>query len=451
MIRRFPAVDFRTSVAAAVALLAATCIADRQPLAVYSQPETTRSRETVTTPTSGSKVTGTESVTVDGDGNATVSSGVGFENAAGTKTTTRDGATTVTRKVDSTTAGSATTTAGSDGSVDIAVGGRRGNSASVSTETRHGDADGTHYTHSGSLTVEGGGTAEVTVGTGGAKAELGADLTVQGTVGVSGQYGNERYNVHGEGEIKVSAELVAALKAELKVDENGAAVGIDGKIGASSSVEGTIKGGVTLCGVPVDVVLSGSVSVGAEASAAAGAAYDATTGKLTLTLEASAVLGAGAGGSIQVEVGVKQLSELVAGQLGRVSEQLVLAVLGDDTEYIRDLLQTKDLREKIRKILLHEIDKNGKRGDKDFLKKMAEALMAMYDRGGEFSELYQYLRALIDRDHTGAQAILRKIAEQMARREEGGDPFDSEAEDEDEENDGSRAPTFQGVTPLEAY
>ena len=140
------------------------------------------------------------------------------------------------------------------------------------------------------------------------QAKIGVDGSI--TIGAQGQLGDDKNNVHGSGEVTLSAEAVAEIAGQFTVGPDGAVAKVDAKIGASVSAEGTIKGGVTIWGVPIDVVLTGAVSAGAEASAGAEFSFDPTTGKMKVHLEASAVLGVGAQGGIEVEIGVAQLMEI---------------------------------------------------------------------------------------------------------------------------------------------
>lgn len=140
------------------------------------------------------------------------------------------------------------------------------------------------------------------------QAKVGVDGSI--TIGAQGQLGDDKNNIHGSGEVTLSAEAVAEIAGQFKVGPDGAVAKADAKIGVSVSAEGTIKGGVTIWGVPIDVVLTGAVSAGAEASAGAEFSFDPKTGKMKVHLEASAVLGVGAHGGIEVEIGVAQLVEI---------------------------------------------------------------------------------------------------------------------------------------------
>ena len=163
-------------------------------------------------------------------------------------------------------------------------------------------------------------------------AKVGVDGSV--TVGVNGQIGDDQNNIHGSGEITLSAEVVAEIKGQLTVNDDGTVVAkADARIGASVSADATIKGGVTIWGVPIDVVLTGGVSAGAEAGASAGVTFDAKTGKLKVTLEASAVLGVGAHGNVTVEIGIVQLAEAIGTGIGNV-----IGGIGNKIEGIGDTL-----------------------------------------------------------------------------------------------------------------
>lgn len=191
------------------------------------------------------------------------------------------------------------------------VGGRHGGEVSAGGEHWNAGAQG------GATGEAGWSVGADDKGNVGAKggAKVGADGSV--TVGVSGKVGDDQNNVHGSGEITLSAEVVAEIAGQFTVGQDGTVVAkAEAKVGASVSADGTIKGGVTVWGVPVDVVLAGGVSAGAEAGASAGATFDANTGKLKLTLEASAVLGVGAHGNISVEIGIVQLAQAIGTGIG---------------------------------------------------------------------------------------------------------------------------------------
>lgn len=186
-------------------------------------------------------------------------------------------------------------------SLTVGTGGSKSAEGSFSSQT----TDGSRTTE-----VHGKSNAEVsarqtfTMGKNG--AEYNADLGVKTETSVGGgtQIGSDENNVHASADATISAEMAARIKARLKADQDGIRANAEGKVGASVSAEGTIKGGVTLWGIPLDVKLTGAVKAGAEASGKAGIQYDAKTGKVTMVLEGSAVLGVGAKGGIEVELGV---------------------------------------------------------------------------------------------------------------------------------------------------
>ena len=217
---------------------------------------------------------------------------------------------------------------GKDGnrSVEVgdSVGGRVGAEASAGGDNWNAEAQAGASAEAGwSVGADEEGNVGVKTG-----AKVGADASV--TVGVNGQIGDDQNNVHGSGEVKLSAEVVAEIAAQLTVNEDGTVVAkAEAHAGASVSADATIKGGVTVWGVPVDVVLTGGVSAGAEAGAAAGAEFDAKTGKLKVTLEASAVLGVGAHGNVSVEIGVVQLAQALGTGLGNAVEKI-----GEGVEYV---------------------------------------------------------------------------------------------------------------------
>lgn len=143
-----------------------------------------------------------------------------------------------------------------------------------------------------------------------AEGKLGGNL--KGHAGYeieSGKLGNENYNVALGGKAYAEAELTAEIAANLKIDKEGAELHAGGKIGASLSVGGEVSLKGELMGVPVNVTLEGKASVGAAAQA--GADIEFKNGKLKITAEAGAVLGAGAEGKVTIEVGVAELAQLV--------------------------------------------------------------------------------------------------------------------------------------------
>ena len=171
-------------------------------------------------------------------------------------------------------------------------------------------------------------------------AKVGVDGSV--SVGVHGQVGDDQNNIHGSGEVTLSAEVIAEIQGQLTVNEDGTVEAkAEAKVGASVSADATIKGGVTIWGVPVDVVLEGGVSAGAEAGASAGATFDPKKGTIKVTLEASAVLGVGAHGNISVEIGIVQLAEAIGRGIGNAVEKIG-DTLGDLWDWIDKKIGGKD-------------------------------------------------------------------------------------------------------------
>lgn len=160
------------------------------------------------------------------------------------------------------------------------------------------------------------------------KAKVGSDGSI--SIGTEGQLGDDENNIHGSGEIKLSAELVAEIEGQFKVGDDGVVAKAGGKIGASASASGTVRGGVTLWGVPLDVQLTGAAAVGAEASAGAEFSFNPVTGKMKLSLQASAVVGGGVKGRIQVEIGISQLVELVDEKIGELWDWIKSKWNGED-------------------------------------------------------------------------------------------------------------------------
>lgn len=353
-------------------------------------------------------------------------------------------------------------------------------SEQVSAETpRHGDKDGSNWGAKGSASAEGSISATAESGNGKESAEVKAGITMEGKVSMDGRYGDDQYNVHGEGEVKLSAELVAAIKGTLQANEEGVAAAVEGKIGASVSVEGVIKGGVTVMGVPLDVKFTGAASLGAEVSGKAGFVFDPETGKAKIILEASAVVGAGLKGGVEVEVGVQQLAELIA-KLNPVEavynagEKMgytaTMWFLGDNSEYTQKLLAAKDWQEALQLILEHAYKKGGKNSEimdkmiKDLMDAVRNggspwrAIMAATDlgRGDASSGLAHYMKLL---DEIGQLKEVQPVTvkpvaitapESIKPRDpdNGGSPLDEQPEGE---GDSQGSDTFKGVTPFKAY
>lgn len=389
--------------------------------------------------------------TSTGEGNASFSIGGTQSHTDTTTTTSDDGKTThETTTTDSTHVGTTVSSDEKTGETTATIGVDRtiGGGASVT----YGDANGTHGGAGVSGEVKGGVGGSGTIGPGYVEGGLEAGISAHGSVSVEGQYGNDQYNVHGEGEITISAELAAKLKAHLGRDGDGYAAVVSGEAGAAVSLEGKITGGITVCGVPIDVTLSGGVSAGAQVSGTAGAVFK--DGKLIVTLEASAVLGVGAKGGIQVEVGVDQLKDLLLSGISNGAEKLVTAILGDESDYINDLLNTNDLGERIRKILKHELEKNEKwksMGGENLL----QNILDMIANGCDFGTAYQLARAAARGDMEEFSRILEIIRQKMAAGKNGGETaFDNpnpESGDGGSSTSEDSGPKPVGLTPLQAY
>ena len=400
---------------------------------------------------SGSGTVNSSTTTKD-DGSTTTTSGVSLSGGQQTsdKTTNADGSTTTTTYGEKFNVGS---TASSDGTGSVTYG--VGENAKAETQKKYGEQGGTSGETHASGEINTG--VKYTAGTteNGAAVKLEGDISVRGKVGASGQVGNDEYNVHGSGEIEVSAELVAKLQAVAEKTPDGSVkIKAGGEAGAAATLEGTIKGGITVMGVPIDVVLSGGVSVGAKASAGAGFEFDATTGMAKLTLEASAVLGAGAEGSITVEVGAEQLKELLIGKVRDIVDRVVTGALGgDQTEYIKDVLNSNGWEEMFKKIAQHELDKIGS-------KLSVDNLLEMIKKGGLAGDVFRFLDALKDKDHEKAMAILNKIKEDIQKATASANgPFDQDPNEGKEDGtggnpgsgtSGSRAKPV-GLTPFKVY
>ena len=392
---------------------------------------------------------GSSSSSDGGDGSSVTLGGSQTHTETNTRQTA-DGRGNVTGTTTDSTHVGITTEAGDDGSSTVKVGADR--TVGGSENVTYGDQNGTHAggTVSGEGSAKAGG--QVTTGPGGITAEAEVGISAQGTISVEGQYGSDQYNVHGSGEITISAELAAKLKTQLTIDENGMAAVAGGELGAAVSLDGKITGGVTICGVPIDVTLSGGVSAGAKVAAQAGAVFDAKTGTLVITLEASAVLGAGAHGGVQVSVGVDQLKDLLIHGVASGAEKLFTAIIGDESDYIKDILSTSDLGERIKKMLKHELDKNERwrnMGGANLL----QNILDMIANGCDFGLAYQLARAAARNDTEEFNRLLELIRAKIAanKKSDDGDPFDNGATD-DGSVAGSEASGGQneirGVTPI---
>lgn len=287
-------------------------VADNLDVSVTTKKETEADgRKTTETNTGSFSVNDKETVTPDGKTTSDHGREVGFEHKTETEVSKGDHHEVKVSENDSIRANTDVSTDGGNGdTATVGVGYTKGYNADAEI---HAGADGKYAggnveadarAHAG-LDAD----ATWTVGPDGivgtADVRFGADAEVH--VGADGRLGTEDYNVHVGADVKISAEAAAEIKARILAGEEGFGAEAEAKAGVSVGAEGAIKGGVTIWGIPFDVVLSGGVKAGAEASARGGIMYDAETGKLTLELGASAVAGVGGKVGATVEIGVGQL------------------------------------------------------------------------------------------------------------------------------------------------
>lgn len=221
---------------------------------------------------------------------------------------------------------------------------------------------------------------EISFGKNGLGYDANAGVTVENTTSGSVQYGSDDYNVHASGEVKISAEMAAKIKAQLQADQNGIRAGAEGGVGASVSAGGTVKGGATVWGIPIDVVLTGAVKAGAEASGKAGVQYDAKTGKVTMVLEASAVLGVGAQGGVAVELGVGEAFKKVLETAAKLKD----SPLGQNVvDTVQDMIQSALSAEDGIKVaeILEEINKSVESGAKAVSQQLLDKLVNSLPEG----------------------------------------------------------------------
>ncbi|MFO0595821.1 MAG: hypothetical protein U0228_10965 [Myxococcaceae bacterium] len=148
----------------------------------------------------------------------------------------------------------------------------------------------------------------------------GLDASVNARVGVSaeasisgklesnslGKIGGVDVKVGAEGTAKVSAEAEAHANGSVKITRNPPAAIAEGSVGASAVAKAEAE--VKVSAGPFSVKASGYASAGAEAKASGVIGYQ--DGKLKIGGSAGAALGLGLGGSVNVEVDVKQIGTM---------------------------------------------------------------------------------------------------------------------------------------------
>lgn len=287
-------------------------VTDNLDVSVTTKKETEAvGRKTTETNTGSFSVNDKETVTPDGKNTSDHGREVSFEHKTETEISKGDHHEVKVSENDSIRANTDVSTDGDNGdTATVGVGYTKGYNADAET---HAGADGKYA--GGNVEADAHANAGLdadaqwTVGPDGiegtADVRFGADAEAH--AGADGRLGTEDYNVHAGADVKISAEAAAEIKARILAGKEGLGAEAEAKAGVSVGAEGVIKGGVTIWGIPFDIVLSGGVKAGAEASARGGIMYDAEKGTLTLEVGASAVAGVGAKGNIKVEIGVGKL------------------------------------------------------------------------------------------------------------------------------------------------
>lgn len=152
-----------------------------------------------------------------------------------------------------------------------------------------------------------------------AKVGVSAEASVSGKLESNslGKIGGVDIKVGAEGTAKVSAELEAHATGTVKITRNPPAAIAEGSVGASAVAKAEAE--VKLSGGPFSVKASGYASAGAEAKASGVIGYQ--DGKLKIGGSAGAALGLGLGGSVQVEVDVKQIGEMAKNTAVKYGDQ----------------------------------------------------------------------------------------------------------------------------------
>lgn len=148
------------------------------------------------------------------------------------------------------------------------------------------------------------------VATGGARIGVQAEVSAQGRYNTANvTIGGVEMNAGVEARGRLAAEATAHANGQVAFTRHPPRAVVQGEAGASAVLKA--EGDVKLSAGPFAVRASGYGSVGAEARAHAGIGYD--DGKLSLNFGAGAALGVGLGGSVNLEVDVKQIGQAAVG------------------------------------------------------------------------------------------------------------------------------------------
>ncbi len=147
----------------------------------------------------------------------------------------------------------------------------------------------------------------------GIEATAGAKVGVTAEASINGKLETKPVKFAGvdltagiEGNAKVSAQLTAEATGTVKATRHPPTIIVEGKAGASAVVKA--EADVKVSAGPFAVKASGYASAGAEATASGVFGYE--DGKLKIGGSLGAALGVGLGGSVNVEVDVKQIGEM---------------------------------------------------------------------------------------------------------------------------------------------
>ncbi|KFE72473.1 hypothetical protein [Hyalangium minutum] len=157
----------------------------------------------------------------------------------------------------------------------------------------------------------------------GLDASVNAKVGVTAEASVNGKAQTKSVKVAGvdvnasvEGTAKVSASATAEASGKVKVTRNPPTAIAEGTVGASAVVKAEAE--VKASAGPFAVKATGYASAGAEAKATGTIGYE--DGKIKLGGSLGAALGVGAGGSVNVEVDVKQIGEMAKNTAVKVAD-----------------------------------------------------------------------------------------------------------------------------------
>lgn len=152
----------------------------------------------------------------------------------------------------------------------------------------------------------------------GAKVGVSAEASVKGKLETKPvKFAGVDLTAGVEGNARVAAELSAEATGTAKITRNPPTAILEGKAGASAVVKA--EADVKVSAGPFSVKASGYASAGAEATASGVIGYQ--DGKLKLGGSLGAALGVGLGGSVAVEVDVKQIGEMAKNTAVKVADQ----------------------------------------------------------------------------------------------------------------------------------